>query len=70
MTKSLALRTVLPRNRRIYFDSSPVSYATVGRNRARFLLIHGTADDQVDPTTQSQAFQNALNQAGVALTAN
>jgi acetyl esterase/lipase len=51
-------------NRRVYFDSSPMSYATTDRNRARFLLIHGTADDVVDPATQSQAFQNALNQAG------
>src|SRR5258708_30576354 len=52
-------------NRRAYFDSSPMSYATTDRNRARFLLVHGTADDVVDPTTQSQAFQNALNQAGI-----
>jgi acetyl esterase/lipase len=52
-------------NRRIYFESSPLSYATVDRNRARFLLIHGTADDVVDPSTQSQTFQNALNQAGI-----
>ena len=52
-------------NRRVYFDSSPLSYATVDRNRARFLLIHGTADDVVDPVTQSQVFQNALNQAGI-----
>jgi acetyl esterase/lipase len=54
-------------NRRVYFDSSPMSYVTVDRNRARFLLIHGTADDVVDPTTQSQAFQNALNQAGISV---
>jgi len=52
-------------NRRVYFDSSPVSYATTDHNRTRFLLIHGTADDIVDPATQSQAFQNALSQAGI-----
>jgi acetyl esterase/lipase len=52
-------------NRRVYFDASPVSYATADHNRARFLLIHGTADDVVDPATQSQTFQNALNQAGI-----
>ena len=52
-------------NRRVYFDSSPMSYATIDRNGARFLLIHGTADDVVDPATQSQAFQNALNQASI-----
>jgi dipeptidyl aminopeptidase/acylaminoacyl peptidase len=52
-------------NRRVYFDSSPVSYATTDHNRTRFLLIHGTADDVVDPATQSQVFQNALSQAGI-----
>jgi acetyl esterase/lipase len=52
-------------NRRIYFDSSPISYATIDRTRTRFLLIHGTNDDVVDPTTQSQAFLTALNQAGI-----
>jgi acetyl esterase/lipase len=52
-------------NRRVYFDSSPMSYATIDRNRTRFLLVHGTADDVVDPTSQSQVFQNALNQAGI-----
>jgi acetyl esterase/lipase len=52
-------------NRRIYFDSSPMSYATVDRTRTRFLLVHGTNDDIVDPPSQSQAFQNALNQAGI-----
>lgn len=52
-------------NRRVYFDASPLSYATIDRNRTRFLLVHGTADDVVDPTTQSKAFQTALNQAGI-----
>ena len=52
-------------NRRVYFDASPVSYATTDHNRTRFLLLHGTADDVVDPVTQAQPFQNALNQAGI-----
>ncbi len=51
-------------NRRIYFDSSPISYATVDRNKLRFLLIHGTDDDVADPATQSGAFLTALGQAG------
>jgi acetyl esterase/lipase len=50
-------------NRRIYFDSSPLSYATVDRNKLRFLLIHGTDDDVADPATQSGAFLTALGQA-------
>jgi acetyl esterase/lipase len=52
-------------NRRIYFESSPISYATVDKNHTRFLLIHGTNDDIVDPATQSQAFLTALNSAGI-----
>jgi acetyl esterase/lipase len=50
-------------NRQVFFDASPINYATVGRNSTRFLLIHGTDDDIVDPATQSIAFLNALNQA-------
>jgi acetyl esterase/lipase len=53
-------------NRRTYFDASPISYATIDKNektRTRFLLIHGTHDDIVDPQTQSQAFLTALKQA-------
>lgn len=54
-------------SRRTYFDASPASYATAEKNektRTRFLLIHGTNDDIVDPQTQSQAFLTALKQAG------
>ena len=54
-------------SRRAYFDASPMSYATVEKNektRTRFLLIHGTNDDIVDPASQSQAFLTALKQAG------
>ena len=51
-------------NRKIFFESSPISYATVDRNTTRFLLVHGTHDDIVDPQTQSQAFLTALKQAG------
>jgi len=51
-------------NRRVYFDASPISYATVDRNQLRVLLIHGTDDDIVDPPTQSGAFLVALTRAG------
>jgi acetyl esterase/lipase len=50
-------------NRRVYFEASPISYATVDHNQVRFLLIHGTDDDIVDPPTQSGAFLTALSQA-------
>jgi acetyl esterase/lipase len=51
-------------NRRIYFESSPISYATSDHNKVRVLLIHGTNDDVVDPESQSGAFLTALTQAG------
>jgi acetyl esterase/lipase len=50
-------------NRKIFFESSPISYATVDKNTTRFLLVHGTNDDVVDPATQSTAFLGALKQA-------
>lgn len=52
-------------NRRIFFDSSPISYATTAPNRPRFLLIHGDVDDVVDAATQSVPFLTALNQARI-----
>jgi acetyl esterase/lipase len=51
-------------NRRVFFEASPISYATVDRNLTRFLLIHGDHDDIVDPSTQSMPFLAALKQAG------
>ena len=51
-------------NRRVYFDASPISYATLDHNQVHFLLIHGTDDDIVDPPSQSGAFLTALTQAG------
>jgi len=51
-------------NRKLYFESSPISYATIDRNKASFMLVNGTADDIVDPE-QSQQFWQALNQAGI-----
>jgi acetyl esterase/lipase len=52
-------------NRKVFFESSPMSYAIVDRTRTRFLLVHGTADDVVEPVSQSQAFLVALNQARI-----
>jgi acetyl esterase/lipase len=50
-------------NRKIFFESSPISYATVDKNAPRFLLVYGTHDDIVDSATQSEPFLNALKQA-------
>src|SRR4051812_16019792 len=51
-------------SRKVFFEGSPISYATVDKNTTRFLLVHGTDDDIVDPATQSTAFLKALKQAG------
>jgi dipeptidyl aminopeptidase/acylaminoacyl peptidase len=51
------------RNRRIFFEASPISYTTADKNSTRFLLIHGDHDDIVDPATQSAAFLTALKRA-------
>ena len=51
-------------NRKVFFEASPINYATVDKNATRFLLVHGTDDDVVDPATQSTAFLRALKQAG------
>jgi len=50
-------------NRQVYFEASPLSYATVDKNKPAFLVIYGTSDEVVDAAQQSQAFQAALRQA-------
>lgn len=50
-------------DRRVYFDASPISYATLGRNGTAVFLGWGDADDLVDPRTQSEPFVLALKQA-------
>ncbi|OGA03626.1 MAG: hypothetical protein A3H35_09955 [Betaproteobacteria bacterium RIFCSPLOWO2_02_FULL_62_17] len=54
----------LVEDRKLYFESSPVSYATRDRNQTAFLLAWGSEDDTVNPDTQSKAFLLALKQAG------
>jgi len=53
----------LPDNRRLYFEASPLSYATRDNNKTAFLLAWGTEDDIDDPETQSKVFVRALKQA-------
>jgi acetyl esterase/lipase len=50
-------------NRRIYFDASPINYATVANNKLAVYLSVGTEDDLVDRTEQTDAFLLALKQA-------
>ncbi len=52
-----------PKDRRVYFEASPSAYATVDKNRTRYLLIHGQEDDIVDPR-QGSDFLLILKQAG------
>jgi acetyl esterase/lipase len=51
-------------NRQLYFDASPISYATFANNKIGVLLVTGTEDDLVDRKAQTEAFQLALKQAG------
>ena len=53
-----------PENRQLYFDASPISYATYANNKTAVLLAFGTEDDLVDRRPHSQAFLKALKQAG------
>jgi acetyl esterase/lipase len=51
------------KDRRVYFEASPDAYATVDKNRTRYMLIHGKEDDIVDPK-QATDFLTLLKQAG------
>jgi acetyl esterase/lipase len=51
-------------NRQVYFDASPVSYATYANNNTAVLLACGTEDDLVDRKVHTDAFLRALKQAG------
>jgi acetyl esterase/lipase len=53
-----------PDNRQLYFDASPISYATTANNNIAVLLAFGTEDDLVDRKPHSEAFLKALKQAG------
>ena len=51
-------------NRQLYFDASPISYATFANNKIGVLLVTGTADDLVPPGLHFEPFLLALKQAG------
>ena len=50
-------------NRQLYFDASPISYATFANNKIGVLLVTGTRDDLVDPKAHTERFQLALKEA-------
>jgi len=51
-------------NRRLYFDATPISYATYANNQTSVLLACGTEDDLVDRRRNTDVFLRALKQAG------
>jgi acetyl esterase/lipase len=51
-------------NRQLYFDASPINYATFANNKVAVHLSVGTEDDLVDRRANTDAFALALNQAG------
>jgi len=58
------LGATLPENRALYFDASPISYATTANNKVAVHLSVGTEDDLVDRRANTDAFVLALKQAG------
>jgi acetyl esterase/lipase len=50
-------------NPQLYFDASPINYATFANNSIGVLLSVGTEDDLVDRRTQTDAFMFKLKQA-------
>jgi len=50
-------------DRQLYFDASPISYATFANNKIGVLLVTGTQDDLVDPKAHTERFQLALKEA-------
>jgi acetyl esterase/lipase len=53
-----------PENRQLYFDASPINYATIANNKVAVHLSVGTEDDLVDRRANTDAFGLALKQAG------
>jgi len=51
-------------SRQLYFDASPISYATFVNNKIPVFLATGTEDDLVDRVANTDAFLLALKQAG------
>lgn len=52
-------------NRKLYWEASPISYATGDKRGLRFFVIYGMQDDIVDQPTQAAPFVIALRQAGI-----
>jgi acetyl esterase/lipase len=52
-------------NRQLYFDASPISYATYANSAIGVLLVTGTEDALVDRKAQTDPFELALKQAGI-----
>ena len=51
-------------NRQLYFNASPINYATYANNKVAVHLSVGSEDDLVDRKANTDAFALALNQAG------
>jgi acetyl esterase/lipase len=51
-------------DRKLYFDASPISYATFANNKVAVFLSWGTEDDLVNIHQQSEPFMLALKQTG------
>jgi acetyl esterase/lipase len=52
------------RNRKLFFEASPISHVEQDHRNLAFLIAYGTADNVVDHRTQSEAFIDALSESG------
>jgi acetyl esterase/lipase len=50
--------------RQLYFDATPINYATFANNKLGVFLVTGTEDDLVPPRLHFEPFLLALKQAG------
>src|SRR5215212_7421272 len=48
----------------VYYEASPINWATVPNSGVPFLVVWGQEDDVVDPATQALPFVTALKRAG------
>ena len=51
--------------RDLFYEASPINWATFQNNHTPFLVVWGTEDDVVDAATQAVAFVTALKRANV-----
>jgi acetyl esterase/lipase len=58
------LGTTPMKNRKLFFEASPISHVEQDSRNVAYFLTYGTADNVVDSTTQSELFLDTLAESG------